>query len=190
MNDKVLIHHGIKGQKWGVRRYQNYDGSYTQTGLKRYRQSLDRYNSSVIKLEEAKRSGNGLEISRAKSEAKEAKRKMNRDYKQIKKDYKADQGKELYKSGRTITESQVNRRIAQTGISLLGYGSAYVAYRALSGQKKMKRFGNTVLNYDVGTMSAATIAAGTTAVNIVLEGIGASKDSKMRAFYGHTRPKD
>ncbi len=27
-----LYHHGIKGQKWGVRRYQNEDGSYTALG--------------------------------------------------------------------------------------------------------------------------------------------------------------
>lgn len=27
-----LYHHGIKGQKWGVRRYQNEDGTYTETG--------------------------------------------------------------------------------------------------------------------------------------------------------------
>ena len=27
-----LYHHGIKGQKWGVRRYQNYDGTYTSEG--------------------------------------------------------------------------------------------------------------------------------------------------------------
>lgn len=30
-----LTHHGIKGQKWGVRRYQNKDGSYTAAGLRR-----------------------------------------------------------------------------------------------------------------------------------------------------------
>lgn len=31
-----LYHYGIKGQKWGVRRFQNPDGSYTPEGLKRY----------------------------------------------------------------------------------------------------------------------------------------------------------
>lgn len=30
-----LIHHGIIGQKWGVRRYQNADGSYTSAGKNR-----------------------------------------------------------------------------------------------------------------------------------------------------------
>ena len=30
-----LCHHGIKGQKWGIRRFQNEDGTYTEEGLKR-----------------------------------------------------------------------------------------------------------------------------------------------------------
>lgn len=29
-----LYHHGIEGQKWGVRRYQNQDGSLTAMGKK------------------------------------------------------------------------------------------------------------------------------------------------------------
>ena len=36
-NDE-LMHHGVKGQKWGVRRYQNSDGSLTSAGKKRYTQ--------------------------------------------------------------------------------------------------------------------------------------------------------
>ena len=39
MNDylvtKELYHHGIKGQKWGIRRYQNEDGTLTEAGRKR-----------------------------------------------------------------------------------------------------------------------------------------------------------
>ena len=31
-----LVHHGTKGMKWGVRRYQNTDGSLTPAGKKRY----------------------------------------------------------------------------------------------------------------------------------------------------------
>lgn len=34
--ETALYHHGIKGQKWGVRRFQNRDGSLTAEGKKRY----------------------------------------------------------------------------------------------------------------------------------------------------------
>lgn len=34
--EDYLAHHGVKGQKWGVRRYQNEDGSLTEKGIKRY----------------------------------------------------------------------------------------------------------------------------------------------------------
>lgn len=36
MSDYILCHHGIKGQKWGVRRFQKKDGSLTPAGKKRY----------------------------------------------------------------------------------------------------------------------------------------------------------
>lgn len=36
MGENVLAHYGIRGMKWGVRRYQNKDGSLTPAGKKRY----------------------------------------------------------------------------------------------------------------------------------------------------------
>ena len=41
MSHNHLVHHGIKGMKWGVRRYQNKDGSLTPEGQKRYDEMSD-----------------------------------------------------------------------------------------------------------------------------------------------------
>lgn len=38
ISEEELYHYGVKGQKWGVRRYQNADGTYTPEGAKRHRQ--------------------------------------------------------------------------------------------------------------------------------------------------------
>lgn len=40
-----LYHHGIKGQKWGVRRYQNSDGTLTAAG--KVRKQKDLYKATV-----------------------------------------------------------------------------------------------------------------------------------------------
>lgn len=36
MSNDYLMHYGIKGMKWGVRRYQNSDGTLTSAGKRRY----------------------------------------------------------------------------------------------------------------------------------------------------------
>lgn len=41
MDNTTLAHWGIKGMKWGVRRFQNKDGSLTPAGKKRYADETD-----------------------------------------------------------------------------------------------------------------------------------------------------
>lgn len=56
MEDRVLIHWGKNGQKWGVRNYRNYDGTLTEEGKKRY-DYYDNKTDRVYNTAKAKQAG-------------------------------------------------------------------------------------------------------------------------------------
>lgn len=47
METTYLAHHGVKGQKWGVRKYQNADGSLTAAGQGRYNKISNKYDKQL-----------------------------------------------------------------------------------------------------------------------------------------------
>lgn len=51
MNEYFLAHHGILGQRWGIRRYQKTDGALTAAGKEHYRQTRGAANTHITRSE-------------------------------------------------------------------------------------------------------------------------------------------
>lgn len=85
----VLYHHGIKGMHWGIRRFQNKDGSLTAEGIKRYRTDLNfKYKYDKYK---------------AKQEAKAAAKAKQKEIKRI--------DALMKKNSRKLTAEELEERI-------------------------------------------------------------------------------
>ena len=141
IKNNVLGHSGIKGQKWGIRRYQNEDGSLTEEGKKRYG-NPETYRSvakEASSLEEATK-GASSAVSTAASIIN-----TQRGSKAIRKDYSNLSDKEL--------QEKINRLNLER------------AYGDLSGDTKYVKTGKEKAREILQT-AGATLAIASTAVAI------------------------
>ena len=80
-DDNELYHHGIKGMKWGVRRFQNSDGSLTADGKKRY--SGDNLKDIQKQVNQGKNVVDGVKKTKAKAAEKRTEKKIKDDLSQM-----------------------------------------------------------------------------------------------------------
>lgn len=132
-----LQHHGIRGQKWGQRRYQNKDGSLTPAGQKRYNKEVEKLKKETakVKAEEQiaanrKKTQSKLDKLEAKKQALEERKKALKEEKYGKKKkgdaeenvdetpeqrkerlLKSSDPKELYKYRDELSYVELNDRI-------------------------------------------------------------------------------
>ena len=101
--DDYVAHHGILGMKWGVRRYQNKDGSLTPKGKARYKLGK---NGELVKLthKEKKARKKQLEIlNRARVAAKQ--KQLEAD--QIRKIVSSGSAADVYNNRRRMSPEQI-----------------------------------------------------------------------------------
>lgn len=173
--DDFLAHHGIKGMKWGIRRFQNYDGAYTRKGLQRYEYDEKKYQEAKSARDTAKaayKSGNGSKGSYEDASAKlrAAKKQLSKAYDQVKKDKRADEGRELYEKGQRIITNSYASGLKRIGVAFISNAMA----RDLYSRGKTKQ-------------AAVLCAAG----NAFLAGSyirTAIKNRKISSYYSHSRP--
>lgn len=174
--DDYIEHHGIKGMRWGVRRYQNYDGTYTQKGVQRYKEKDADYEKVVAKAKATKKAwkegrATKQEYKYAKGDIVRARNAVKLAYKQLKKDKMADQGKKMYKEGQRIRS---NNRLTRY-IGTASAGAAYGAY--------VLRQNGTISTRDAAVIAGA--AAGANVVNGIISARNAYVNRRISAYYSH-----
>lgn len=108
-----LEHHGIKGQKWGVRRFQNSDGSLTDEGKRRYGikstlGSVKKAAGKALRKATGRQTDEELNSELAKQRSKAERRAKKEELKDLK--YRASgRKKKLSEMNETELDDYINR---------------------------------------------------------------------------------
>lgn len=113
LDDNYLAHHGILGMKWGIRRYQNKDGSLTEKGRKRYHvgramEDPEKYYKSGKAFDDQTRMYRDIRKAVRKERLFATKGKMMKEYKKI---YGKDDYKTQYNLGKSAYDFKKKYRM-------------------------------------------------------------------------------
>ena len=133
MNEYELYHHGILGQKWGVRRFQNEDGSYTSEGKRRRRDSFKSSIKNAFRVSDDER--------RKRELAKKPSSKLsNKELRELNERYNLEQQRRNYEhKGQSYLKTIANKLREQSAQAIVG---AMVAAGTIYVKNNIHSFGN------------------------------------------------
>lgn len=145
---ECLYHHGIKGQKWGVRRFQNADGTLTAKGQKRYGEKVTMHQGKTNVFVGGNRYRTHNEFKTANNFAKGT-------YKQNKARIKEEYKEAREKGEKGALRKSIAKRIDNTE----QYNYELARNRVNAGQNELKR-GAITGAAKRGAAAAAVVGAG------------------------------
>lgn len=124
--ENEIYHFGIKGQKWGVRRYQNKDGTLTPAGRERY--GGDAANVPARKLK--KQVGKFLSTGKSDTKTKEELNRIEKSLKNTKEYKEMSNATQIIKDlDRSVKEMNPNARLVFTKDQVDEYNRIVENYR-------------------------------------------------------------
>lgn len=166
MENNELCHHGVKGMKWGVRRYQNKDGTLTKAGQRRYNKEVERLKQESRTLTNKKRTAQKLErLESMRKKVKEKEVDYNKTYgpkKPFKKSLVKKKESQKEEKSEPISDEELRRRnqrlmLERDNLQLNQQISNLTPKKVSAGKKFIKNYGpviaRTVWN-DVGKNAA------------------------------------
>lgn len=172
-SDGEIYHHGIKGQKWGVRRFQSKNGSLTPAGKKRYSNKEIRQDRTAIRKELASHGGSNLTGDAKKAYYENQKIEKRMDYLVEKYEFDADDGG----GGRTAADRKAGQEYMELNDKYMYNDHIISAQRDKQvTQKLVEKYGEERINQlktadNVKTGAAVVAAVAAAPVMITASGV-------------------
>lgn len=163
-----LQHWGIKGQKWGQRRYQNKDGSLTPAGQKRYNKEVEKLKQEKAKVKAAEKVLANKKKTQAKIDKLEADKKALEDRKNALKEEKRGGKKSSGKDNKNTTPEETFESRREKALKTSDPNELYKNRDTLSDTELRERINRINTEQTLANMAASTQKTGMDSINKAL----------------------